>query len=113
MSRSQHGRPRLLRQRRQQNPNASLPNHQHRIIRLQLQQPNRLEASIHRLNKRRLLKRNIVRHMNQPRRRHAIAHNPIHHANVLANPPPAASPSPAVVPTFLYVSHCANVFFRQ
>ena len=29
-----------------------------------------------------------------------------------ANPPPAAS-NPAVVPTFLYVSHWANVPFRQ
>ena len=30
-----------------------------------------------------------------------------------ANPPPEGSPVPAVVPTFLYCSHCANVCFRQ
>src|SRR6185312_12890390 len=59
-------------------------NHQHRLIRLQLKRFDGFHAGIYRLDKRSLLIRNTVGNPH-----HALAHDPIHHPDILSKAPAA------------------------
>ncbi len=74
----QHGRSGPSCQSGQQNADRSLTDHQHCLVRLQIEQLDRLVAGIDRLKKCRLLKRNLVGNLHQ-----TAPHNPVHHADVL------------------------------
>ncbi len=73
-----HSSPGLPGERSQKNSNRSLTDDKHRLVRLEIEELNRLIAGIHRLDEGRLLERNLIRNLHQ-----SAAHDPIHHANVL------------------------------
>src|ERR1700758_1449383 len=79
--RRQHPRSRARRKSRKQNSDRALSDNEHCFIRFQRKVLNRLEACIHRLNERCLLKRNPIRNLHQP-----APHDPFHHAHILRKP---------------------------
>ena len=75
----QYGRSGPMGKRRQYHSNASLPDDQHGVIRLQIEQPDCLVAGVYGLDKSCLLEWNVIRNLDNS----AGRNDPVHHANVL------------------------------